>query len=268
MNDATHFTLIKLHDHRYKSARDALKFNILLILLAVRFTTFWHRHRIMTHFWPPAVHRAFELGISHCHLHLIENSDGGFLCGWLLLSVKHWRHWKLAFHLNFLQQTPQFALYRALSRLLQVSRIKLTSILFSFTFFLFLLPSFATDCLPFWVRSDVLERLRHFLPILCSPFSLCTVLCCWIRTGPKLYFLEPDNSWLVLMAVTALTLLVQISALTFHWRCLVLHAMQRCLLTNMFPTLFGLAPFTPGRRITSGRFYHRGSYAIIGAKLD
>jgi len=32
-----------------------LKCNILLILLAVRFTTFWHRHCIMTHFWPPAV---------------------------------------------------------------------------------------------------------------------------------------------------------------------------------------------------------------------
>jgi len=38
-----------------KSAIDALKFKILLILLAVRFTTFWHRHRIMTHFWPAAV---------------------------------------------------------------------------------------------------------------------------------------------------------------------------------------------------------------------
>jgi len=33
-----------------------LKFNILLILLAVRFTIFWHCHRIMTHFWSPAVH--------------------------------------------------------------------------------------------------------------------------------------------------------------------------------------------------------------------
>jgi len=36
-------------------ARDTLKFEILLILFAVRFTTFWHRHHIMTHFWPPAV---------------------------------------------------------------------------------------------------------------------------------------------------------------------------------------------------------------------
>jgi len=33
--------------------RSSSKF--LLILFAVRFTTFWHRHRIMTHFWPPAV---------------------------------------------------------------------------------------------------------------------------------------------------------------------------------------------------------------------
>ena len=55
----------KLHDHRYKSARDALKFNILLIFLAVRFTTFWHRHRIMTHFWPPAVVRLLTLVIVH-----------------------------------------------------------------------------------------------------------------------------------------------------------------------------------------------------------
>jgi len=43
------------NDHRYKSARDALKFEILLILFAVRFKTFWHRHRIMTHFWQPAL---------------------------------------------------------------------------------------------------------------------------------------------------------------------------------------------------------------------
>jgi len=50
-----HFTKIKLHDHRYKAARDVLKFEILLILFAVRFTIFWHHHRIMTHFWPPAV---------------------------------------------------------------------------------------------------------------------------------------------------------------------------------------------------------------------
>jgi len=34
--------------------RDALKFEILLILIVVRFTTFSHHHRIMTHFWPPA----------------------------------------------------------------------------------------------------------------------------------------------------------------------------------------------------------------------
>jgi len=33
--------------------RSSLTF--LLILLAVHFTTFWHCHRIMTHFWPPAV---------------------------------------------------------------------------------------------------------------------------------------------------------------------------------------------------------------------
>jgi len=46
---------MKLCDHRYKSARYALKFELLLILLAVRFTTFWHRHRIMTHFCPHAV---------------------------------------------------------------------------------------------------------------------------------------------------------------------------------------------------------------------
>jgi len=32
-------------------------FEILLILFAVHFTTFWHRHRIMTHFWPPAVYK-------------------------------------------------------------------------------------------------------------------------------------------------------------------------------------------------------------------
>jgi len=44
---------MKLHDHRYKSAKDALKFKILLILIAVRFTNFCHpHHRIMTHFWP------------------------------------------------------------------------------------------------------------------------------------------------------------------------------------------------------------------------
>ena len=39
----------------HRAARDALKFEILLILFAVRFTTFWHRHRITTHFWPPVV---------------------------------------------------------------------------------------------------------------------------------------------------------------------------------------------------------------------
>jgi len=36
------------------------KFNILLILFAVRFTTFWHRHRVMTHFWPPAVPQDYK----------------------------------------------------------------------------------------------------------------------------------------------------------------------------------------------------------------
>jgi len=51
-----------------KSARDALKFEILLILFAVRFTTFWHRHRIMTHFWPPAVH-------THTHTHTRGTTD-------------------------------------------------------------------------------------------------------------------------------------------------------------------------------------------------
>ena len=39
----------------HRAARDALKFEILLILFAVRFTTSWHRHRILTHFWPLAV---------------------------------------------------------------------------------------------------------------------------------------------------------------------------------------------------------------------
>jgi len=46
---------MSIHKHRYKSARNALKFNILFILLAVRFMTLWHPHRIMTHFWPSAV---------------------------------------------------------------------------------------------------------------------------------------------------------------------------------------------------------------------
>jgi len=68
-----HFTWIKLNDHRYKSARDALKFNILLILLVVRFTTFWHRHRIMTHFWSPAVDKVQKMILyvdTYGHVHL------------------------------------------------------------------------------------------------------------------------------------------------------------------------------------------------------
>ena len=42
------------------------------------------------------------------------------------------------------------------------------------------------------------------------------------------------------------------SWLVMQWSCSMLHLMQCCLSTNMFPTLSRPAPFTPRRCITSG----------------
>jgi len=48
MNDSMYLTQINVCDPRYKLARDALTYEILLILLAACFTTFHHQYSIMT----------------------------------------------------------------------------------------------------------------------------------------------------------------------------------------------------------------------------
>jgi len=71
-----------------------------------------------------------------------------------------------------------------------------------------------------------------------------------------------------------LTSLVQLSALTIHWSCLV-HSMQLCLSTNMSPMLSGPALSTPGRCVTSGRSLPSRQLRLLllhqsssGARLD